>query len=58
MRRDLRIAAAHAVTIDVEGAPVRTLNLEGLLKTKQRSREKNKLDRDILEGALEALRKG
>ncbi len=42
----------HAITIDFEGIPVRTLNLEGLLKTKQSSREKDKRDREILERAL------
>jgi predicted nucleotidyltransferase len=42
----------HAVTIDLDGIPVRTLDLEGLLKTKQSSREKDKLDRQILERAL------
>ena len=48
----------HAVTINFEGVPVRTLNLEGLLKTKQTSRDKHKLDRVILERALEELKKG
>jgi len=48
----------YAVTIDFENIPVRTLNLEGLLKTKQSSRDKDKLDRVILERALEELKKG
>lgn len=48
----------YAVTIDFENIPVRTLNLEGLLKTKQTSRDKDKLDRVILERALEELKKG
>ena len=43
-----------AVTIDFEGVPVHTLNIEGLLKTKQSSRDKDKLDRLILERALQA----
>ena len=47
----------YAVTIDFENIPVRTLNLEGLLKTKQTSRDKDKLDRVILERALEELKK-
>ena len=47
----------YAVTIDFEGVPVRTLNLEGLLKTKQTSREKDKLDRLLLERALDASKK-
>ncbi len=45
----------YAVTIDFEGIPVRTLNIEGLLKTKQTTREKDKLDRDVLERALREL---
>ncbi len=47
----------HAVIIDFEGIAVHTLNLEGLLKTKQSSRDKDKLDRVILERALEELKK-
>lgn len=47
----------YAVTIDFENIPVRTLNLEGLLRTKQTSRDKDKLDRVILERALEELKK-
>jgi predicted nucleotidyltransferase len=45
----------YAITIDFEGVPVRTLNIEGLLKTKQTTREKDKLDRDVLERALREL---
>jgi predicted nucleotidyltransferase len=47
----------HAVTIDLDGLPVRTLSIEGLLKTKQTVRDKDKLDRDILERALIELKK-
>lgn len=47
----------HIVSIDFDGVAVRTLNLEGLLKTKQTSREKDKLDRAILERAIEALKR-
>jgi predicted nucleotidyltransferase len=46
----------HAITIDFDGVPVRTLDIEGLLKTKQTTRGKDKLDRDILERALEELK--
>jgi hypothetical protein len=46
----------HAITIDFDGVPVRTLDIEGLLKTKQTARVKDKLDRDILERALEELK--
>ncbi|MBL8421289.1 MAG: hypothetical protein JNK92_11710 [Dechloromonas sp.] len=45
-----------AEVIDLEGIPVRTINLEGLLHTKQTMREKDMADRMILERALEALR--
>ena len=47
----------HAVSIDFDGVTVHTLSLEGLLKTKQTSREKDKLDRVVLERALEELKK-
>jgi hypothetical protein len=46
----------YVITIDFEGIPVRTLNLEGLLKTKQSAREKDILDRTILERALRELK--
>ncbi len=42
---------------DIEGVPVRTLNLEGLLKTKQAPRDKDRLDREVLERALAELKK-
>ena len=44
----------YAVTIDFDGVALRTVSLEGLLKTKQTSREKDKMDRVILERALAA----
>lgn len=47
----------HAVTVDFDGVPLRTVNLEGLLKTKQSSREKDQMDRMILERALAANKK-
>ena len=47
----------HAVTIDFDGIPVRTLNLEGLLKTKQTLRTKDKADREILERAIAELKR-
>ena len=46
-----------ATTIDFDGVPIRTLNIEGLLKTKQTVREKDRLDREILERAMEESRK-
>ncbi len=47
----------YAVTIDLDGVPVRTLNLEGLLKTKQSVRDKDRLDREVLERALAESKK-
>lgn len=46
----------YAETIQFEGIPVRTINLEGLLLTKQTLREKDVPDRIVLERALEVLR--
>ena len=45
-----------AEVLDLDGIPVRTINLEGLLRTKQTMRDKDVADRIILERALEALR--
>lgn len=47
----------HAVTVDLDGVPVRTIDLEGMLKTKQTSRDKDKMDRMVLERALAELKK-
>ena len=47
----------HAVTIDFDGVPLKTVNLEGLLKTKQSPREKDKMDCVILERALAEAKK-
>ena len=46
----------YAETLYVDGVPVRTINLEGLLLTKQTMREKDVSDRIILERALETLK--
>ena len=46
----------YAQTIDLDGIPVRTVNLEGLLLTKQTMREKDVTDRIIIERALEVFR--
>lgn len=43
-------------TVDLDGLPIRTVNLEGLLRTKQTSRDKDVADRIILERALQAFR--
>ena len=49
---------ACLVTLDFDGVPVRTLSVEGLLKTKQSSRDKDRLDRLILERAVNESKKG
>jgi hypothetical protein len=46
----------YAEVLDLDGIPIRTINLEGLLLTKQTMRDKDVADRLILERALEALR--
>lgn len=46
----------HAETIDLDGIPLRTINLQGLLLTKQTSRDKDIADRIVLERALSTLR--
>lgn len=46
----------HMETIDLDGVLIQTLDLEGLLKTKQSEREKDILDRKVLEKAIEKLR--
>ncbi|HBR48957.1 MAG TPA: hypothetical protein DEA71_02620 [Nitrospira sp.] len=46
----------YAQTITFEGIPVSTINLEGLLLTKQTLREKDLPDRIIIERALEVMR--
>ncbi|MFO1219322.1 MAG: hypothetical protein U1E89_13200 [Burkholderiaceae bacterium] len=48
--------ARHIVDIDLDGVPLRTLDIEGLLKTKQTLRAKDQADREVLERALQVLR--
>ena len=45
-----------AETVDLDGLQVRTINLEGLLRTKQTMRDKDVSDRIILERALKTYR--
>jgi len=45
----------HIRTLEVEGVQVRTLDIEGLLKTKTAYREKDRIDRDALERIQRAL---
>lgn len=47
----------YAETVDLDGIPIRTVNLEGLLRTKQTMRDKDIADRNILEQALDTLRR-
>lgn len=46
----------YSETINLDGIPVKTLNLEGLLKTKQSLRDKDMIDRIVLERALAAIK--
>lgn len=46
----------YAETVDLDGIVVNTVNLEGLLLTKQTMRDKDVEDRVIIERALEVLR--
>ena len=41
--------------LTVEGVPVRVLNIDGLLRTKTRTREKDLLDRSMLERIRQGL---
>jgi hypothetical protein len=41
------------ITIDLDGVPVRTVSLEGLLRTKQSARERDVSDRQVIERALQ-----
>ena len=47
----------YAEIIDLDGLPLRTINLEGLLRTKQTMRDKDVADRIVLERALETFRR-
>ncbi len=42
--------------IDLDGIPLKTLCLEGLIKTKQSMRDKDTMDRIVLERAIAAIR--
>ncbi|MDR2209737.1 MAG: hypothetical protein LBE22_12455 [Azoarcus sp.] len=46
----------YAETVELDGIPIRTINLEGLLRTKQTLRDKDVSDRVVLEQALERYR--
>ena len=46
---------SYIETVDADEASVKTLSLEGLLKTKQSARDKNVMDRVVLERAIAAI---
>jgi hypothetical protein len=46
----------HVETIDLDGIPLRLLNLEGLLLTKQGVRPKDQMDAFVLSQALEQIK--
>ena len=46
----------YAITVDLEGIPVQTVSLQGLLRTKRTMRDKDASDRHILERALSLFR--
>ena len=46
----------YSQTLDLDGIPVRTVNLEGLLLTKQTMRGKDATDRIVIERALAVVR--
>lgn len=46
----------YAETVELDGLPIRTVNLEGLLRTKQTVHDKDAVDRVVLERALATLR--
>ena len=45
----------YAETVDFDGLPIRTVNLQGLLRTKQSMRDKDAADRIIIERALDSF---
>ncbi|MFM2449222.1 MAG: hypothetical protein RIS44_1672 [Pseudomonadota bacterium] len=47
----------YTQTLDLDGIPVKTIDLQGLLLTKKTLREKDRLDCQIIERALAVLRK-
>ena len=48
--------ARYAEIVDLDGIPVRTLSLAGLLLTKQSVRDKDVMDRIVLQRAIEAAK--
>ncbi len=46
---------SYIEVVDLDGIPVKTLSLQGLIKTKQSRREKDTLDRIVLERAIAVI---
>jgi predicted nucleotidyltransferase len=46
---------SHIEVVDLDGIPAKTLSLEGLIKTKQSMRDKDVLDRVVLERAIAVI---
>lgn len=46
----------YAEIVDLDGIPVRTLSIEGLLLTKQAVRDKDAIDKMVLQKAIEAAK--
>ncbi len=47
----------HVASVEIEGIPIVTLDIEGLLKTKTTYRDKDRIDREALTRLLEQIRK-
>ena len=45
----------HVTTVEIDGVPIRLLDLRGLLKTKQGVRPKDQMDAAIIEAALRRI---
>jgi hypothetical protein len=54
---DWETLTPHIMTVDIDGQPLRVLDLAGLLKTKQGLRPKDQMDAAVIAAALEALGK-
>ena len=48
----------YLVKIEIEGVPIATLNIEGLLKTKTAYRDKDRIDSEALGRLLQQLKGG
>ena len=48
----------HVRSLDIDGVRIRTLDIEGLLKTKTTYRDKDRIDREALQRLRDQLRRG